>query len=477
MSTDLKHLIDGQWHEGLGDPVQSVNPAYPAEVVADGIAADLSQVDEAINAASRATSVWARKPIRERANILTRAAVILEERSEALGAELTREEGKTRTEGVSEVRRAAAILRHAATMADRATGQQFDTPRPGERVLVVRKPVGVVGVVTPWNFPIAIPAWKIAPALVYGNCVVWKPASLVPLLAFRFAQVLNEAGIPAGVLSLVVGPGKVGQHLAEHPGVDALSFTGSTQIGRSLMTICAAAGKPVQTEMGGKNAAVVLADADLDRAASNVVTGAMASTGQKCTATSRVVVEASVKDELLRRMTEHVQNIIVGDGMDHDVYMGPAVSEGAASSIRAHDAKARQDGAVVIAEGDCPSGDGYFVAPVVLELPHTELPIWRDEVFGPVLVVVEARDRDEAFKQANDSQFGLSGALFTSDIGSVLEAMDEIDVGVLHVNGESTGADPHVPFGGLKQSGFGPKEQGEASAEFFTQSSTIYLKA
>ncbi|MCD6639782.1 MAG: aldehyde dehydrogenase family protein, partial [Nocardioides sp.] len=429
--------------------------------------------------AAEAAGGWARTPVKERAAVLVRAADILDSHADEFGAELTREEGKTLPEGIAEVRRAAEILRFNAEEAHRPAGEMFHSPRRGERIIVARKPLGVVAAITPWNFPIAIPAWKIAPALVHGNVVVWKPASLVPLLAFRLAQALNDAGLPPGVLTLVIGPGRIGQALVEHPGVHALTFTGSTEIGTELMKTCAALRKPVQTEMGGKNAAVVLADADLDRAARAIVSGAMVSTGQKCTATSRLVVERDVEDDLLDRIDALVEALQVGDGLDPAVAIGPAASGSAQRDITRAVKHAQAEGATLRAQSALPriggSEDGYFVRPCVLTLPDTRAAVWREEVFGPVLASVSAVDRDHAFALANDSDFGLSGSVFTSNLGAALDAVSHFDVGVLHVNSETTGADPHVPFGGVKASGYGPKEQGRASREFFTTTTTVYL--
>ncbi|MGV9847918.1 aldehyde dehydrogenase family protein [Streptomyces sp. NPDC003442] len=481
MTIRVRQLIAGQWRDGGGAAATSRNPARPEEVVADVAVATEQDLGVAVEAAVAAWEGWRRTSIHERAEVLRTAAGMLAARAETYGAELTREEGKTLVEGVSEVRRAAEILRFHAGEADRDSGEVYASPRRGESIFVTRRPLGVVAIITPWNFPIAIPAWKIAPALIHGNAVVWKPASLVPLLAMRFAETLVEAGLPEGVLSLLVGPGPLGTRLAEHPGVAALSFTGSTQVGTRLMETCARLRRPVQTEMGGKNAAVVLADADLDHAAEQIVLGAMRSTGQKCTATSRLIVEAKVEDQLLERICTRVRQLQVGDGLREGVDMGPASSSGARASILADIEHARAGGAQAltggVSYGDAERIDGYFVPPTVLRLAGPDLPVWRDEVFGPVLSVVSTADRGEALRLANDSAFGLSGAVFTNDLDYVLGAIDDFHVGMLHVNSETAGADPHVPFGGVKDSGYGPKEQGRASRDFFTHTTTVYLRA
>lgn len=481
MAVRVRQLITGRWRDGAGPRSESRNPARPGEVVAELAVATGADLDEAVAAASAAADEWRRTPMHERAGVLDAAARILDERAERYGAELTREEGKTLAEGVGEIRRAAEIFRFNAGEAHRDVGEIYSSPRRGESIMVVRRPLGVVAVITPWNFPAAIPAWKIAPALVHGNAVVWKPASLVPLLAMRLAETLTEAGLPDGVLSLLVGPGALGTRMVEHPGVAALSFTGSTEVGTRLMEVCARLRKPVQAEMGGKNAAVVLADADLDHAAAEVVAGAMRSTGQKCTATSRLVVDAAVEDALLDRIRGLVEGLRVGDPLRPDTDLGPAVSADARGDILTAVEGAVADGAEVIT-GSTPYTDeeraeGYFVPPTVLRLTEPGSSVWRDEVFGPVLSVVRADGRENAIRLANDSAFGLSGAVFTNDLDFVLQAMEDFHVGVLHVNSETAGADPHVPFGGTKDSGYGPKEQGRAARDFYTSTTTVYLRA
>ena len=477
----LQHYIDGGWVPGTGSPITSSNPAHPDEVVAQGLQAGPAEVEQAMTAAVAAKREWARTPAHERGAVLLRAAVVIEQNAEAWGLELAREEGKTRAEGQGEVLRAAQIFRYYGNDGDRTAGEIFSSPRRGEKILVTRKPLGVVGVVTPFNFPIAIPAWKIAPALAYGNTVVWKPASTVPLLALRLAQALDAAGLPAGVLNLLIGPGSMGNSIVEHPALDGLTFTGSTGVGRRLAAEAASRGVPVQAEMGGKNAAVVLADADLELAAEQVMLGAFRSTGQKCTATSRLIVAEAIADEFLATLAERANTLAIGDPADPTVQMGPVVNDGARKSISDGIDTALSQGARLIAGGqkydDGDLASGYFIPPTILELPaDQELDVWREELFGPVLAVRRAATVEQAFELANDSEFGLSAALFTQDVTRALDAIDDLDVGILHVNSESAGADPHVPFGGAKKSGYGPKEQGAAAKEFFTHTTTVYLR-
>ncbi|MGF9648325.1 aldehyde dehydrogenase family protein [Pseudarthrobacter oxydans] len=476
----LRHLINGVWKDGTGSAVTSSNPARPTETVAHGLQASGSEVDRAMAAATAAKHGWARTPAHERGLVLLRAAAILEQSAAALGLELAREEGKTLTEGEGEVLRAAQILRYYGNDCDRAAGGIYSSPRRGETIMVTRKPLGVIGVVTPFNFPIAIPAWKIAPALAYGNAVVWKPASTVPLLAMRLAEALNSAGLPAGVLNLLIGPGSMGSSIVEHPELDGLTFTGSTGVGRSLASKAAGRGVPVQAEMGGKNASIVLADADLDLALDQVMLGAFRSSGQKCTATSRLIVADEIAEDFLTELGKRAAALAVGDPTAPGTQMGPVINEAARISIQQGIDTAVAQGADVLAGGNPYAGDlaaGYFIAPTVLELQgHRSQDVWSQELFGPVLSVRRAGSTQEALDLANDSEFGLSAALFTQDLTTALSAIDEIDVGILHVNSESAGADPHVPFGGAKKSGYGPKEQGEAAKEFFTHSTTVYLR-
>lgn len=480
VSVPLHNLIDGQWCAGSGDVITSINPADPTIVVAQGNLVGEEDLDRAVAAAHKAKKEWARTPAHERGAVLIRAATIVEDSAEEWGTELAREEGKTRAEGVGEVLRAAQILKYYGSDADRSAGEVFASPRRGERILVTRKPIGVVGVITPFNFPIAIPAWKIAPALTYGNAVVWKPASTVPLLAMRLALALDSAGLPAGVLNLVLGSGGVGRAMVDHPGIDAITFTGSTGVGRTIAGAGANRGTPVQAEMGGKNAAVVLADADLDLAAEQVMLGAFRSTGQKCTATSRLVVAEEVAHDFLAELGKRADALAVGDPVDDAIEMGPVVDAAARSSIRAGIDRAVEQGARYITatrqydEGMLASG--YFVPPTIVELASTTPDIWRQELFGPVLAVRRAATVEHAFELANEGELGLSAAVFTQDLTRTLDAVDEIDVGILHVNSESAGADPHVPFGGAKKSGYGPKEQGRSAREFFTHTTTVYLR-
>ena len=475
----LRQYLAGQWETGNGAPIASFAAAHPGQTVANGTAADAGQVDQAFAAAAAARGDWARTPMATRAGYLKRAASWLHERSGDIGAELSREEGKTLAEGIGEVSRAAQILDYYAGESERQAGTVFHSPRPGEQILVSHKPLGVLGIITPFNFPIAIPAWKIAPALIYGNTVVFKPASLVPLLAQRLVEAFDAAELPAGVLNLVIGPGRLGDALMRHPELAGVSFTGSTAIGRSLCATAANRGIPVQAEMGGKNAAVVLADADLELAVEQVLNGAFRSTGQKCTATSRLILDQSIAEDFLARLRDRLDRWVTGDPLDPRVHMGPLVDEKSRILVDRGIQAALAAGATETYRGKAPEGPGYM-GPVILELPAShkpeDNPAWREEFFAPVLTVVRVAGTDAAFASAEDSEFGLSLALFTRDLATAIRAQEQLDVGILHVNSESAGADPHVPFGGAKASGYGPKEQGAAAREFYTHTTTTYLR-
>ncbi len=474
----LRHLIGGRWVAGGGGPLRSFSPTHPDTVVAEGNSATVTDLDNAVDAATQALPSWSATPIHQRGAVLSAAAAVIERNAMDWGRELTVEEGKTRAEGVAEVRRAAQILRYHGAEGDRSTGEIFASPRAGEQILVTRKPVGVIGVITPFNFPIAIPAWKAAPALVHGNTVVWKPASTTPLLATRLAQAFDEAGLPPGVLNLVTGPPAIGDALTNHAGIDALTFTGSTAVGRRIAAAAAARGVPVQAEMGGKNAAVVLDDADFDLAVDQVLLGAFRSTGQKCTATSRLVLTEGIADRFLETLVARADHLAVGDPVDEQTQMGPVISAAARTEIATGIDTACEQGAAVLCGGgscDGPLARGHFVTPTIVELSGPE-DLWVHELFGPVLAVRRARDTEEAFAMANNSEFGLSAAIFTQDLTRAMQAVAQIDVGVLHINSESAGADPHVPFGGARKSSLGPKEQGTAAREFFTHTTTVYLR-
>jgi aldehyde dehydrogenase (NAD+) len=471
-------FVNGKWGPTYsGETIENRNPARPDELIGHFASAGADDVDAAISAAADAAPGWARTSPIERANILYRASEILASRAEEVGRELTREEGKTLAEGIGETKRAVQILRYYAGEAQQPDGEHYPSANPHTLLYTMREPIGVVGIITPWNFPIAIPAWKIAPALAFGNTVVFKPASLTPLCAVRLVEALDEAGLPPGVLNLLTGSaGAVGDPLVSDERVHAISFTGSNDVGSEIKRTAGEHGAKVQLEMGGKNPAIVMADADLDHAVGEVLKGAMMSTGQKCTATSRAIVDRRLLDEVTSRLVERASAMKVGDPQADGVQMGPLISAEAAERVLGDISKGGE-GASLATGGNRPEGavDGYFVSPTVFTDVQPSSFLGQEELFGPVLGVIPVDDLDEAIAVANQVRYGLSASIFTRDIGRALAFVREVQAGIVHVNSETAGAEPQVPFGGYKGSSSYSREQGKAAREFFTQVKTVYF--
>jgi aldehyde dehydrogenase (NAD+) len=473
----LASLVGGRRLEG-DEVVPDINPAAPDEHVATVTLAGPEIAAEAVEAAAAAFPRWRDTPPPSRGDVLRRAADLVDERADAIGRDLAREEGKTLVEAVGETRRAAAILRYYAGQTLEPDGETYPSHSALTFLYARREPLGVVTAITPWNFPIAIPAWKIAPAIAFGNTVVWKPAEIVPLTSTHLTAAFVDAGLPGGVLNLVLGRGSVvGDTLVTHDRVDAVTFTGSNAVGRAIGLKATEAGKKVQLELGGKNPAVVLADADLELAAEQVARGAFLSAGQKCTATSRVIVERRVLDELGDRVAELARSWPVGDPLDETTKMGPLASKSQFDTVSGYLDVAESESALVLAGGGRPDGGGYFVEPTVLaDLPATSRVV-REEIFGPVAALLPASSYEEAVALANDTPFGLTAALFTRDLGKALRFSHEIRAGVVKVNQESAGLEFQAPFGGMRQSSSGSREQGKVARDFFTQWKTVYLDA
>jgi aldehyde dehydrogenase (NAD+) len=473
----LSSLVGGRRREG-DEVVPDINPAAPEEHVATVTLAGPELAAEAVEAAAAAFAAWRDTPPPLRGDVLRRAADLVDERAETIGRDLAREEGKTLVEAIGETRRAAAILRYYAGQTLEPDGETYPSHSALTFLYARREPLGVVTAITPWNFPIAIPAWKIAPALAYGNTVVWKPAEIVPLTSTHLAAALDDAGLPAGTLNLVLGRGSVvGDTLVAHERVDAVTFTGSNAVGRALELKATEAGKKVQLELGGKNPAVVLADADLELAAEQVARGAFLSAGQKCTATSRVIVERGVLEEFGDRVAELARSWPVGDPLDEATKVGPLASKAQLDTVSGYLDVAERESARVLAGGSRGDGGGYFVEPTVLAgLPPTSRVV-REEIFGPVAALLPASSYEEAVALANDTPFGLTAALFTRDLGKALRFSRDIRAGVVKVNQESAGLEFQAPFGGMRQSSSGSREQGKVARDFFTQWKTVYLDA
>jgi alpha-ketoglutaric semialdehyde dehydrogenase len=474
------NYIAGEWRSAAsGETMENRNPANRDEVVGLFASSDAADVDAAIAAADEAYRSWRFSSPITRANILHKAANILESRIPEVGRELTREEGKTLKEGIGETTRAVQILRYFAGEAQQPSGEHYPSVNPHTLLYTTREPLGVVAVVTPWNFPIAIPAWKIAPALAFGNTVVFKPASLTPLTAVRLVEALDEAGLPAGVLNLVTGSAaNVGDPLVRDPRVVAITFTGSNETGAELRRSAAERGAKLQLELGGKNPAIVLADADLEHALGHVVNGAMMSTGQKCTATSRAIVDRRIVNRFTEMLADRISGLKVGDPLDAETQIGPLIDERAAERVAGEVDAAKQAGAELVAGGERPDGGlerGAFLAPTLFADVDPKSRLGQDELFGPVLGVIPVDSMEEAMAVANQVKFGLSASIFTRDLGRALAFAREIEAGIVHVNSETAGAEPQVPFGGMKGSSSYSREQGKASREFFTQVKTVYI--
>ena len=473
----LEHLVGGVWVAGCGEERRSTDPARPVHDVACYRAADDELLKRAVAAAGEAQRAWAALGLIGRGAVLRRAATELERRAEDVAALLCAEEGKTLGEARAEVGLSVETFHYHAGRARAADGTTFPSSHPDELIRTVRRPVGTIGVITPWNFPLQIPVWKLAPALLWGNSVVWKPASETPATAVALAKVLHEAGVPAGVLNLVLGRGDLGAALVNHPDVDAVTFTGSVPVGRGIAAAVIPRGGKIQLELGGHNAALVMDDVDLGPVADAVVAGAMLSTGQKCTATRRVIVHDAVHDELVGLIAERVRALRVGPGTDPTSALGPLISARARRDVDAAVARAVADGATVLARAEVPSGAGHWSPPTVLA-GTPDLTIAREEVFGPVTTVLRAGSVEEAIAVANATRFGLTASVFTTDERTVRQCVAELDAGLVKVNAPTTGSELHAPFGGLKDSSFpAPREQnGDTAAEFFTTTKTAYLR-
>ncbi len=474
------NYVDGQWADS-GVHFENRNPANTGEVVGLFVQGTPAEIEEAAQAAHCALPGWANLNAPGRGAILYKAAEILDRRFDQAAADMTREEGKTLPEAKGELRRAINIFRYFGGEGSRLNGMLVPSERDRVHMFAIRKPIGVVGLVTPWNFPSAIPAWKLAPALICGNTVVLKPASAAPLSAWRLVEALHEAGLPKGVLNFVAGPGgKLGQALVDAKPLKAISFTGSCQIGEWLHGEASKRRLRIQLEMGGKNPTIVLADADFNAAVENTVNAAFFSTGQKCTATSRAIVEDSIYDKFLDALVERTRKLKVGDGMQTGIDIGPCVDQAQMDAVLRYIEIGRQEageprvGGQRLTDGD--HAKGYFVEPTVFADVTPEMTIAREEIFGPVLAVMRARDFEDAVRIANDIPFGLSASIQTSNVSRVFEFVYRMEAGLLTVNLPSAGVEYQLPFGGTKDSSFGPKEQGPAALDFYSDYKTVYLK-
>jgi aldehyde dehydrogenase (NAD+) len=472
-------LIGGEWQEAPDSELApSIDPAS-GEEVGRFARSSASDVDAAVAAAVGAREEWYRAGAIARGAVLERAADLLEARADEWAELMTREMGKPLPEAKGECLRAVGILRFYASEAQRPFGEHYESQTPRTWLFTRRRPVGVSAIITPWNFPAAIPAWKVAPALVFGNPVVLKLAEAATLTGLFLVRALVEAGLPDGVLNVLTGSGsELGPPLVTHPDVAAVSFTGSVAVGEGIREAAAARGKRVQLELGGHNPVIVRHDADLDLALSAVTLGAFASAGQKCTATRRVYAAEGIYERFVERLGERASNLRVGPGLDPSTEVGPLVDEGAMNGVLEALERASSDGRVVAGARRVTENGlerGCFVAPTVIADLPADAHLAREEVFGPAVAVWPYAEDDDAVALANRTEYGLSAAVFTSDLGVAMDFVERIEAGVVHVNSQTAGAEAHVPFGGMGSSGYGPHEQGRAAIEFYTEQQTVYM--
>jgi len=474
-----QNYIDGQWVAGSGQTAD-VNPSNTADVIGEYAQADRAQTEAAIAAARRAFAKWASTTVQARADILDQIGNEILARKEELGTLLSREEGKTRPEGIGEAARAGYIFKFFAGEAIRSHGELVPSVRPGIDIEITRESVGVVGMITPWNFPIAIPAWKIAPALAYGNCVVFKPADLVPGCAWALAEIIARTALPPGAFNLVMGRGSVvGDAIVRSPDVDAISFTGSVPTGRGIAKLAIETMKKIQLEMGGKNPQVILDDADLDIAVNASLQSAFFSTGQRCTAASRLIVTDGIHDRFVDALTKRMATLKIDDALKPGTDIGPVVDQSQLDQDLAYVQIARDEGGKLVAGGERLSRDtqGFYLAPALITETTSAMRINREEVFGPVASVIRVKDYDEALAIANDTSFGLTAGIATRSLKHAAHFKRNAQVGMVMVNLPTAGVDYHVPFGGRKGSSYGPREQGAYAKEFYTVVKTAYVQA
>ena len=472
------NLINGSWVGSSSNATaEDRNPARTSELLATAVVSTVADVRHAIDAAEAAFPEWRATPAPQRGDIVRKAADLMERRRDELARLCTQEEGKVLAESYAEVDRAIANVRFAGGQGTRLTGETIPSAQRGTLIYTRRDPLGVVACLTPWNFPIAIPSWKIAPALVSGNTVVFKPASLTPLCATEVAQCFVDAGLPDGVLNLILGSGAaLSSAIVDDPRIAAITFTGSSEVGRGLYARAAQRLCKVQLEMGGKNAVIVLADADLELAAESVASGAFGATGQRCTATSRAIVAKPLLGDFLDVLGAKAEAFRPGDGLADGVKMGPLVDASQLEKVRAMIATGTQEGARLVRDGrDAGIDGGHFIAPTIFSEVDPRMAVAREEIFGPVVSVIAADDVETALARANDVGYGLSSSIYTRDLRAAFRYAERSEAGMLHVNLPTLGGEAHVPFGGVKDSGFGDRECGTAAFDFFTELKVVYV--
>jgi acyl-CoA reductase-like NAD-dependent aldehyde dehydrogenase len=471
--------LNGEWvPSSSGRTFQTINPAT-GETLASFSQGTREDAETAVEVAAEARPMWRNFPAPKRGEILLRAAQLMRERKDQLGETVTREMGKVIAEGKGDVQEAIDLLEYVAGEGRRMLGETAPSELPHKFCMTVRQPIGIVGLITPWNFPFAVPCWKLGPALISGNTIVYKPATLTPLCAAALVNILAEAGLPPGVLNMVTGPaGEVGTAIVEHPAVKAVSFTGSVDSGRDVYCRASTLLKRVGLEMGGKNPQIIMDDADLSLAIEGVLFGAFGTAGQRCTATSRLIVHEKVYDEVLRRLLSRTQALKIGDPLDPTVDVGPVCGKDQETKILNYIEIGRKEGARLLTGGkkliQSPYDRGFFIVPTVFEARHG-MRITREEIFGPVLSVLRARDYDEAVAIANDVEYGLSSSIYTDDLRLAFRAVNDLEAGITYINAPTIGAEVHLPFGGVKNTGNGTREAGTTAVEEFTEIKTVFI--
>src|SRR5713101_6873795 len=476
-----RNFIGGEWRNSQsGETFVSTNPAHTSEVIGRYQKSTAADIEDAIDVAVKAQPGWAATPAPERGEILLRAALLLDEEKEELATLMTREMGKLLKETRGDVQTAIDVAKYVAGEGRRAEGETIPSALHNKFCMTIRQPLGVVGIITPWNFPLAIPAWKTFPALLAGNAVILKPASDTPLLALKMADILHEAGLPAGVLNVITGPGGVlGDALVSHKGVNMISLTGSTEVGRHVAEICGRDLRRCTLELGGKNAVIVLEDADLDLAVESVSWGAFGTAGQRCTATSRVIVHKAIQHTFTDRLVAAAEKLQIGNGLDEKVDMGPLVNRGRVQAVHQYTQVGQQEGAKLLTGGTpLNNGDysqGAFYKPTVFTDVSPDMRIAREEVFGPFVSILPVASYEEAVQVANATEYGLSTSIFTNDLRTTFRAMRDIESGLIYFNAPTTGAEIHLPFGGVKASGNGHRELSTHAVEEFSETKSIFV--
>jgi acyl-CoA reductase-like NAD-dependent aldehyde dehydrogenase len=476
-----KNLINGEWVESAAGAVfEDRNPANSGDVVAVFPRSDAGDVAMAVEAAAAAFPSWRRMPAPRRAEILFRVAQRLEERKEELASDMTREMGKVLEEARGDVQEAIDMAYFMAGEGRRQYGQTTPAELANKFAMSVRAPIGVCGLITPWNFPMAIPSWKILPALICGNTVVIKPAEDAPLSCYHFVKILAEAGLPPGVVNLVAGSGEeAGEAVVAHPGVKMISFTGSTEVGRKVSERCAPEFKRLHLEMGGKNVILVMEDANLELAVDGAVWGAFGTTGQRCTASSRIVIHKEVYVEFVEELVQRAEAIRVGDGLDPAIQMGPLINRAALIKVQQYVQSGIQEGARLVSGGhaleDAAHASGYYFEPTVFAQVQPGMRIAQDEIFGPVVSVIPCESFEAAIEIGNGVRYGLSASIYTQDVNRAFVAMREMETGIFYVNAPTIGAEVHLPFGGTKETGNGHREAGVAALDTFSEWKSVYI--